>query len=106
MQLSAMPRPQCHLCLQVGQDCPDHAVYVDVASSIDRSTTGSQPGALCLFEDDLSETAWRHTNTGGGCFKSAPDSLHTLRCSPVVAHWLALCLFAIVCRTSALRTKL
>lgn len=46
-------------------DCPDHAVYVDVASSIDRSTTGSQVGALCMFEDDLSETAWRHTNTGG-----------------------------------------
>jgi hypothetical protein len=55
-------------------------VYVDVASSIDRSTTGSQAGALCLFEDDLSETAWRHTNTGGGCHISGSDSLLTLRC--------------------------
>lgn len=69
----------CHFCLQVGSDCPDHAVYVDVASSIDRSTTGSQAGALCLFEDDLSETAWRHTNTGGGCHLDPSHFCH-LRC--------------------------
>ena len=50
---------------QVGSDCPDHATYVDVTSSIDRGSTGTEAGALCLFEDDLSETAWRHTNTGG-----------------------------------------
>ena len=69
--------------LQVGSDCPDHAVYVDVASSIDRSTTGTQAGALCIFEDDRSETAWRHTNTGGGSsiaqhFSGSPQVLSML----------------------------
>ncbi len=51
---------------QVGSDCPDHAIYVDVAAVLDGGTGGATPDALCIFEDDLSETSWRHTNTGGG----------------------------------------
>lgn len=50
----------CH----VLQDCPNHAVYVDVAAALDSGTTGAVPSSLCIFEDDLSETAWRHRSTG------------------------------------------
>lgn len=64
--LGYLPPPFFASAWQVGSDCPDHAIYVDVASVLDTTTAGSQPDALCLFEDDLSETAWRHSNTGGG----------------------------------------
>lgn len=46
------------------QDCPNHAVFVDVAAALDVSSTGTIPASLCIFEDDLSETAWRHRSTG------------------------------------------
>jgi Copper amine oxidase, enzyme domain len=45
------------------QDCPNHAVLVDVAAALSLANTGAVSDALCIFEDDLSTTAWRHRDT-------------------------------------------
>jgi Copper amine oxidase, enzyme domain len=45
------------------QDCPNHAVFVNVAAALSLADTGAVSDALCIFEDDLSTTAWRHRDT-------------------------------------------
>lgn len=60
-----LQQPFPHAAPQVGSDCPDYAIYVDIATVLDSGSAGTTPDGLCIFEDDLSETAWRHSNTGG-----------------------------------------
>ena len=58
----------------MAQDCPNHAVFVDVAAATNVASTGVVDDALCIFEDDRSTTAWRHLSTSVPTFSVGPST--------------------------------
>jgi primary-amine oxidase len=46
--------------LEVGQDCPDNAVYFEQIYATLKGTPALRPRAACLFEQSAGEIAWRH----------------------------------------------
>ena len=46
--------------LMAGQDCPDHAVYLDHIVHQDNGRPTTVAGTLCIFERDAGDPAWRH----------------------------------------------
>jgi primary-amine oxidase len=46
--------------LEVGEDCPDNAVYFDQAYADWRGIPRVKPRAACLFEEPSGSMAWRH----------------------------------------------
>lgn len=47
--------------LRRGLDCPEDALYLDAVMWGDSGATTTS-GALCMFEDDMAGSAWRHTS--------------------------------------------
>lgn len=50
-----------------GLDCPDHAVYLDTLIASDEGRPKTVPAALCVFERETGDMAWRH-------FSDEPES--------------------------------
>jgi primary-amine oxidase len=50
--------------LDVGQDCPDNAVYFDQMYANWKGLAAIRPRAACLFEQPADSMAWRHDDTG------------------------------------------
>jgi primary-amine oxidase len=46
--------------LRPGVDCPAHARFLDVTLSTDTGEPFAIPGALCVFERQIGDPAWRH----------------------------------------------
>jgi primary-amine oxidase len=46
--------------LLAGQDCPEHAVYMDALVSGDQGRPRSVRNVLCVFERETGDMAWRH----------------------------------------------
>jgi primary-amine oxidase len=46
--------------LLAGQDCPEHAVYIDALVSGDQGRPRTVGNVVCLFERETGDMAWRH----------------------------------------------
>ncbi len=51
--------------LMRGDDCPDHAVYVDSTKTGANGYPRTVPGTICLYERETGDPSWRHWSSEG-----------------------------------------
>lgn len=56
--------------LKRGYDCPFDAIYVSPLITGKDGTSSISTDAICVFEDDLAGTSWRHTHVTGESLSS------------------------------------
>lgn len=59
--------------LMPGDDCPDHAVYVDSTKTGANGYPRTVPGTICIYERETGDPSWRHWSSGGGESRKSRD---------------------------------
>ena len=73
--------------LEKGRDCPRHAVYVTMAYPSDRGGMFKKDRAVCIFERNTGDPAWRHANIATKKTLSSPMVELVVRYIPTLGNY-------------------
>ncbi|QPC41414.1 hypothetical protein HW532_00860 [Kaustia mangrovi] len=73
--------------LGVGTDCPHQAYYVTLLFPSDEGGMFKADRALCIFERNTGNPAWRHYDAGSGRLTSRPEVELVVRTIPTIGNY-------------------
>ncbi len=73
--------------LRVGHDCPRHSVYLPVVIPSDQGGLFKVDRAVCIFERNTSDPAWRHFQAGSGTTNSRANVELVVRTIPTIGNY-------------------
>lgn len=73
--------------LEPGRDCPKHAAYLTLTFPSDSGGMFKVERALCIFERNTGDPAWRHYSTGTGRAVSRPKVELVVRHIPTLGNY-------------------
>ena len=56
-----------------GDDCPDHAAYIDATNTDANGYPSTVPGTICIYERETGDPSWRHWSTEGAESRKSRD---------------------------------
>ncbi len=73
--------------LAPGRDCPHNAVFIDALIPSDQGGVFRADKAICVFERNTGDPAWRHYQSGAGRNYSAPQVELVVRMAPTIGNY-------------------
>ena len=73
--------------LSPGRDCPADALYLDGVLPDDDGKPMPMSRAICVFERNAGDPAWRHAETGTNGLESRPEVDLVVRSIPVIGNY-------------------
>ena len=73
--------------LSPGRDCPSNAVYLSGTLPDDNGRPTQMDRAICVFERNAGDPAWRHAETGSLGVESRPEVDLVVRSIPVIGNY-------------------
>lgn len=73
--------------LDRGRDCPADALYLDGVLPDDNGKPTTVPRAICIFERNAGDPAWRHVDTDTRGAESRPEVDLVVRSIPVIGNY-------------------
>lgn len=73
--------------LERGRDCPEHAVYLNLFFPSDKGGNFKADRAVCIFERNTGDPAWRHYNVGTQRAVSRPKVELVVRFIPTLGNY-------------------
>ncbi len=73
--------------LDPGRDCPQHAVYLNLTFPSDSGRMFKVDRAMCIFERNTADPAWRHYTTGADRVISRPKVELVVRYIPTLGNY-------------------
>lgn len=73
--------------LAPGRDCPHNAVFIDALIPSDQGGVFRANKAICVFERNTGDPAWRHYESGANRNYSAPQVELVVRMAPTIGNY-------------------
>ncbi len=73
--------------LAPGRDCPHNAVFIDALIPSDQGGVFRADKAICVFERNTGDPAWRHYQAGAARNYSAPQVELVVRMAPTIGNY-------------------
>ena len=68
-----------------GDDCPDHAAYIDATNTDANGYPSTVPGTICIYERETGDPSWRHWSSEGAESRKSRDLV--IRLGGVVGNY-------------------
>ncbi len=73
--------------LTAGIDCPEGASFVNAVTNGDSGEAVEKPNAICIFERNNGDPAWRHHEVNNGSFEGRPGTELVVRMASQVGNY-------------------